>query len=556
MRSVGPVTNFSSVSKHKIVAVTNAGQDHAKGAKMRRRIVVPFFLAIGLLYAAFPNARPDLRWNWYDPAQYVALSYNLTHYGAFTLELEPPFRSSVTFQTPGFPLLLAPATALFGRDLLALKLLMVAYSIATLFAVYALFARQYTWRTGVFITASTAFNLHWFIASHQTMAVIPAIGSIVVALLAIDVWVAGGGRSRWQFSLALVTGAIACYMKGYGLCLIPAACFCILRAPRISWKSRAVAASSYAIACAVIGLSWPAIGLLHPQEGYGGRGILELITRAERHYGEGEDAPRAGYEEVCSRMWGNAKWGAVRWSAQAVLPATEVADSVNASRSGTVVRVLCCIPVVLGWIFCIRRRNSAIDPFVGFYILLILYIVGGTMVQYWIQLIPFSIAYAVEFVQVIFSQRLCRPLAAIAMTLYSVVFAFGLFGFEHDPYDDPLADDYVAILNHANGHLPADAVLVTHHSHCAWLLTGWVCHGLPASEPKQRWDDVVRDAGKRPVFLLVRNTERQTEVGDRERLVAGDPAVALSLLYEQGAYSLLKLEKNEVATAQVGRRQL
>jgi hypothetical protein len=498
------------------------------------------WLVIIAAYFAFPNARPDFYWNWNDPASYVLLSYKLWYFGEYNIHTSPS-NDIYWVWPPGYPVMLLPAVVGFGRSLLALKLLMTVYSLLTLVGITALFKPRLGIAGASTVALYTSLNIHWFIASHQTMAEIPTALFCILGLLSARNWVQAEQRSAWRLLLAVMVGSAACYVRGYGLCLIPAVVVYIVRHVT-DWPTRLRMVLAYCLPVTTIGLSWFVLAATHPQPGYGGRGSLEMVTRSEKAFGEGLDAPRAGGYEIVDRMFKTVKWFGLRWTAQAVLPVLESFDPDFSAQPWRAIRFGLCILVVWTWSKSVLCTNQVEDYFVAFFVLLTLFIAGGGLARYWVPLIPFFVGYIAIFLRSVATRSRLRIVVILALVVTTGQFLCALRSFELSPYEDPRLGDFVAVVDYADAHMPDDASLASHHMKTAWLLTG---------RRQFHWtqgDDLA--ALPQPLYVVVWDDPKQFGGDERDLLarVQSSREYTADTLFQVSSHRLVQITRHPPTT--------
>jgi hypothetical protein len=491
--------------------------------------------AMVIVYIAFPNARPDFYWNWHDPANYVTMSHNLWYYGEYNASTFPSGQLSLLWP-PGYPFMLLPAIAAFGRSLLALKLLMVAYSVATLIAVVALFRDRLGLLGASLLALYTSLNIHWFIASHQTMAEIPVSLTCMLGLISARSWINSESRKLRQLVLAISLGGFACYVKGFGICLLPAVMIAIVRKVRF-WPDGVKMVLAYCVPTGLIGLSWFLYGLANPQSGYQGLGQLEMITRSVN---ADPTSPRITPMELAGKLYNGVKWFAIRWSSEAVAPTFEQFDPDFSLQPWRLLRIGTCLLLMLSWCLSVKRGNHIDDYFIPFFMILILCSANAGNPRYWVPVIPFFAAYIWVLVRTSIQSRAAKAiLCAAAFSIAFVTFVADLTEFEASPYEDPQLADFVAVLKYVEENIPRQALIKTHHSQNAWLLTGnpqfgWKSDGKPLTELPDE------------IYVVVWQTSERFGKGDRQLIerAGSQDGYLVETLFEVGTHRLVKITRS------------
>jgi len=201
----------------------------AKGRSRRGdRLVVGacVFLSVLLCVARF---EPKLHTGG-DSAHYVLLAESLLQSGdGYADSMEPGDPVPQTKYPPGYPLMLAPLVALFGRNIPLLKVLSVVLTVGSVF-IFTLFAEKRVDR-GLWFVLCLAFALNPVIVdySHWILSEAPFLFVTLVAFLFLE---KSGeeesmGRSFWVGLAAIV---VAYYIRSIGLVfLVAGTLFYLLR---------------------------------------------------------------------------------------------------------------------------------------------------------------------------------------------------------------------------------------------------------------------------------------------------------------------------------------
>ena len=150
-----------------------------------------------------------------DNAQYIMLSESLlTPFDGYTESYGPGPPKLHTKYPPGYPILLAPVSALLGRNIVAYKLVSILMTAGAV-AVFCLLTRA-RFRRPVWLALCAAFALNPVVIdySHLILTEAPFLLVSLLALLAID-RDRDRGLGRW-FWIGIVAGVWCFYMRQIG----------------------------------------------------------------------------------------------------------------------------------------------------------------------------------------------------------------------------------------------------------------------------------------------------------------------------------------------------
>lgn len=240
------------------------------------------FLALAAAYAVWPNARPDLtQFNADDSESYLALSYALTHGLGYTRNLVVGQYVPHTTWPPGFPLLLAPLTAVGGLpiDWLAVKAWMIAIGLTGI-ALAWVYVRRVTASAATADAAALLLALlpFYWLFSRTAMTEGPSITFAFLALLLTDcAWARQRPRAS-RVALAGLASGLGMLLRGTNVCLllVPLA-YAVgpRRAIAAPWRRLALLALHAAAFC-VPALVWAARNRSIDKQGLGLDGIDQL----------------------------------------------------------------------------------------------------------------------------------------------------------------------------------------------------------------------------------------------------------------------------------------
>ncbi len=184
-------------------------------------------LALVVIYSLLPNARPDLtQFNADDSESYLALSYALTHGLGYTRSLVAGLYVPHTTWPPGFPLLLAPVTAVMGLPMnwLVLKAYMIGIGIVGV-GLSWLYVRRVTESRFAADVAALLLALapFYWLFSRTVMTEVPQVVFVLLALLLMDRAWAKRIPQVWQVAMAGLVGGLGMLLHGtvVGLLAVP-----------------------------------------------------------------------------------------------------------------------------------------------------------------------------------------------------------------------------------------------------------------------------------------------------------------------------------------------
>jgi hypothetical protein len=268
--------------------------------------------------------------------------------------------------------------------------------------------------------------------------------------------------------------------------------------------------------------------------------MLEIATRSANAPFD-SSAPRVTSTEVVSRIYNALKWFAIRWSAQAVVPAFEQVDPDFALEPWRLCRMGVCLLLAASWFLSVRRGNHIEDYYIVCFLLLTVYQMHCGNPRYWVPGIPYFPAYIFALVRSIVKDA--RALTATAATAFGVgivSLVTGIQSFEASPYEDPELADFVQVLNYAEKHLPPQAEMLSHHAQNAWLLSGMV---------QFEWKHTEHPLADLPdeLYVVVWNTSKRFGKGERAliRRAGSSDEFAVSTVMQTPSHSLIKIARSD-----------
>ena len=413
--------------------------------------------------------------SWHDDfALYVLHARNIVqgipyeNTGFFYNSLDP--HHSPRVYPPGFPLLLAPVYALFGLNLIALKLVVVAAAVTSV-AVLAAIARDVmTPRLALVVAALYAFQP--FLVRFKNL-LLPDMVFVLFALLSLLLLCrlySDGPERRSRVPLALLTGICmyaAISLRTVGVTIIVAiALFHVLRLRPIRWPTVICVGTTLLLYAGQLAWMPDAAGYVTQMSDVAvqsGGGSLQatLIQYAARIFSPREVIRLAGATDVLwvdqGELWAMRVGGAQR-----------VVVSVFVYATGML--------AVLG--YCLRlRRATVLETFVPVYVLALLVWAFGGGARYLVPVMPLFIMYAVLGWDWLYRRKLpllkgvLGSLAVAVAVLYTVNLTRVPTGFYANGVT---GQESLELFAYIRSCTPADARFIMHRPRTLALYTGRV----------------------------------------------------------------------------------
>ena len=435
-----------------------------------------FFFLLATTYISFPNARPDLtEFNSNDSEVYLSLSYAITHGLGYTRSLISGIYIPHTTFFPGFPLLLAPITALSSLplDWLYIKIYMIAIGLAGIVLAWV-YVRRLTNDAGSADIAALLLALlpYYWLFNRTAMTEIPSISYILLTLLLVDLTWAQRPPRAWQVTLVGFIAGLGMMLRGTNLCTIFAPLGYAIgprKASATPLRCLALLAFHGTSFC-LPSVLWAVRNALIDPRGLGFDGIDEFRMIFASDWMDRESL--YSVPELLQRSVENFSWYAIYRVPQQLIPGLWNAEWWNwpgapfAALGLTVAVALVALP----------RTTVAlpvaltITPCANF---LSVYPRGGA-VRYWVPVTALLILLlVVNWRSVLGGLRGRARLATIAglTTCYAVSLTGFVHRFEANPYADDFADMVALFESVRNLPLPPPAVHV-YHSGLFTLRTG------------------------------------------------------------------------------------
>lgn len=213
---------------------------------------------VALVVVVVLHASHGLPFNWDDQGQYLSHARALIEGRPYT-DIGFIYTNHNNFigpvaEPPGLPLIIAPALAVSGSDLIPVRAVLLGFLIATLWLIWK-FARTLTdsWTS----TAAIVFVIAVFSEQHVldgVMADLPFIAAIWCVILAAD---SPDGMTRGRLVNMAIAGAAAFAFRMAALALIPALVLMIILRPRREWPGLSLVGIVWLTAAALVMFAMP-----------------------------------------------------------------------------------------------------------------------------------------------------------------------------------------------------------------------------------------------------------------------------------------------------------
>lgn len=445
------------------------------GVVSRTRVIG--FLVIALVYAAFPNARPDLTpFNADDSEAYLALSYAITHGLGYTRSLAPGLHLPHTTWPPGMPVLLAPVMA-FGAlpvPWLLVKASMIGLGLLGIVLAW-LYVRQVTRSPAAADGAALLLALmpFYWLASRQAMTQMPTVVFVLAALLLLDrVW-ASRCPAMWQAVAAGAFAGLGMLLRGtlVGLLLVPLGY--ALGPQRSMGAPRRLLARCllHAAAFCVPSVAWGLRNRSIDRAGLGFDGINQVTMLVAKNSVE-QDSPLMSPVELLFNSLDQIRYHIIYNIPDQLLPGLWVAGWRDWPGAPYLAVALTLGVAVLAWP---RRMSMAplllvLGPYVG---LMLIYTWGGS-VRYWVPItgllgVLIVVGLAPGWAALSAVRR--RVVLGVLAVAYGVNLGVFVLRFEARPYLAGM-EEMVTLFEQARPLDPAAASVRTEHSVLFTLMTG------------------------------------------------------------------------------------
>jgi 4-amino-4-deoxy-L-arabinose transferase-like glycosyltransferase len=436
---------------------------------------------------------------------------------------------------PVFPFFLSLVMRAFGPDLLALKLAMVLLGVATLAALYLFFTRVRPTRWALTVAALTALSPLYFSFSHQTMADLPILPAIVLALAAVDRWLQTGCRfGGGAFWLAAGAVGLACATKVQAAVLIatPLAGYLVKR--KASPARSAIGAVGLCCVASLPLLLWMARGVHLERAGYHQAAQVYYVSAAADR-AEGsiplarfgrvwsldelfDSAPTASLRAVAE----DAGWRMIPNLAELVVPPLSMTDWRSARRSGWTALLLSAVvlaPVAMGWMVQWRAREGLLSSFYALHVLAIVLAPNIANPRYLVPLIPFTFFYFLIGLDALRVRHgVGRGVAVALGVLCAAALVAHLDTVREHPYATAAQADFVGAALWAGRSLEPDAAILGHNWSELHVLSGRSTYPMlsPPGIGRAPWEEIAR----RPTYVLLPKADALAAIGARDKCPA------------------------------------
>ena len=347
-----------------------------------------------------------------DSSHYVLLAESLLRAGdGYSDTMAPGDPVPHTKYPPGYPLLLAPLLAIFGRDIVLLKLLSVALTVASTL-VYAALARERAGETR-WLPVGLAFAVSPVVIdySHWLLSEAAFLLCTLVALLFAERARREEGLRGPYFWLAVVAIAAAYWVRSIGAALVVAGTLYYAASRR--WRQ----CLAYSALGAALTLPWFVRGQV--LAGTGSPYLEQFLLKSVYE-------PEAGYHDLAG-MIGRFFANVGIYSAREMPRVLAGSDSAwAATEPMKALAVGLCVIVLLGFVHVVRSRPGLSETYFALSLLAILLFEEVVSdVRYLMPLVPLLLLYADEGLTRL-AGRLGRvggprALASVAMVLIALV---------------------------------------------------------------------------------------------------------------------------------------
>ncbi len=449
------------------------GPDHVSHPGTSRRAYTVIGLGlVACVYAAFPNARPDLtRFNCDDSEAYIGLANSIATGRGYTRCLHPDQYIPHKTWPPGLPLLLAPVIAAFGPSLLGIKLVMCGVGVVGLVFLYLLVRDLADARLAGWVTAVTACSAHYFWFSHQAMAEVPTFAASAAVL-----WLIGRAhrqpeRWRWWCLAGLVTGYGA-LIKGLILLLVPAP---LVGAFRMGRPDRRVMLRRYAVFVAIAITPTAAWAIRNSRvEAVSLDGINQFRMLLQETAND-PNSRLVTPGRLARQVYENVAWGLIYRVPDQVIPLVRLLHLRDLSVGRFIALGLTALAVFALFASVWRRIWPAHVYVVGMLAVLTTLSTGGTA-RYFVPLAPlivFLVATAVRSSRWWSRSGWMGPVLVWAwLGAAGLDLAAAIHQQETSPYADERWADFVDVARNAPEFIPPDATVCVHNPNAFALVSG------------------------------------------------------------------------------------
>ena len=347
---------------------------------------------------------------------YLALAESLATGRGYTLYQAPLYAPS-NIWPPVFPLGLSAVIRMFGLDLLALKIAMALLGLGTLVAVYLLFTRVRPTRWALTIVSLTALSPLYFSFSHQTMADLPILLCVVLALTGMDRWFRVGcpiGGGAFWLAVGAVTLGCMTKLQAVVLLAVPLVHYFANRKVRPPLSAKSVVAFCGAASIALA--AWTVRGAWLERAGYHQSPQIYYVSSAaapDAGTGSGvtvqiNDMFGRSASAIAKTVVENARWRLLPNLAEEVAPPLSLTPWRSGAVPGWAILLLSMtvlLPVAIGWVVQCRKREILISTFYALHLLTILAAPYFANPRYLVCLIPFTFFYFLVGMEALSAKR-------------------------------------------------------------------------------------------------------------------------------------------------------
>jgi 4-amino-4-deoxy-L-arabinose transferase-like glycosyltransferase len=356
--------------------------------------------ALPLYVSTLPTFRIG---TWTDDGFYFVLSRSLAQGEGMRL-IHLPGAPLTAVVPPGYPLVLSPFAALCPDSLLPMRLLSIAFTVATIYLVYRYASRQLSLVMALLFVVLYAFNPQTVSASTWVMSEPTFVFVVWLALLAVERFVAHPNPPLRSLLLAALATSAMVITRYLGLPLVIAAAGYAL------FRRRDKQAVCYAISVLLIVVAVTVVfGGGAAWERYSSRGMALLSGATSTSAGSGT-APTLPKDEpgILQAVGRDSIHLVTDALPSSIIPLfkgpriSELFETLEMPFVPTLAQVLITVVVLLGYVYRAARRVSAMEFFFLVYCLFLLSMTdgrwqdSGSSHRYFFPMIPFALVYSLE----------------------------------------------------------------------------------------------------------------------------------------------------------------
>ncbi len=505
--------------------------DNANRDRYLDRVMIVVLVVLAGLYVALPNGRPDLtRFNCDDSEAYIGLANAIATGRGYTRCLNPEQDLPHKTWPPGLPLLIAPAIAVFGLNLVAMKLVVCAVGIAGLAFFYLLIRDVSDRRLAAWAAIAVGCSAHYVWFSHQVMAEVPMFAFSAAGLWMIRRAAAARDGWGWWIGAGLIVG-FGGLVKGLVLLVAPAALVAVIRQTperRRSVGLRYIAFFAIAVA--------PTVGWVvrNSQVETKSLDAINQFRMLLQQQPNDPNSPLITPASVARQVYVNVAWGLIYHVPNQVVPLVRLAD-LRRRDGGPLAALVLTLLIGAAVVASLRGGLRSVHALAGMLLaLLTLFATGGTA-RYFVPVAPWFVLLGAMGVR----RTRWWPRTGRAGTIVAVAWLaasgvdldVALYQQETEPYADEQWGHFVAIAREAPKRIPPDGTVLVHNANAFTVISGlrtWI------TQPGVPFDTMAALRDGRITHLVVSKGNRPRDTG--RRTWARENAEVLRKLGENEGY--------------------